>query len=203
MVFVFVQFISLSRITSRSIHVAVNDIISFFKIVIIVALQCCAIFCCTAKRISHMYICTHTHTLTYIYPLFFEFPFHVGHHRALGRVSCASGSSLFSSVIYFTYSISVCKSRKSRDTWSNRQVWPWSTKWRTAKANSILARECTGHSKHPFSHNTRDNFTHGHNQIVNTKIRLIASFVAKDGKTVYSQQKQDLELTVAQVISFS
>ena len=21
-----------------------------------------------------------------------------------------------------------CKSRKSRDTWSNRQVWPWSTK---------------------------------------------------------------------------
>ena len=22
-----------------------------------------------------------------------------------------------------------CKSRKSRDAWSNRQVWPWSTKW--------------------------------------------------------------------------
>ena len=22
-----------------------------------------------------------------------------------------------------------CKSRKSRDTWSNRQVWPWSTEW--------------------------------------------------------------------------
>ena len=22
-----------------------------------------------------------------------------------------------------------CKSRKSRDTWSNTQVWPWSTKW--------------------------------------------------------------------------
>ena len=22
-----------------------------------------------------------------------------------------------------------CKSRKSRDTWSNRQIWPWSTKW--------------------------------------------------------------------------
>ena len=27
-----------------------------------------------------------------------------------------------------------CKSRKSRDTWSNRQVWPWSTKWSRAKA---------------------------------------------------------------------
>ena len=42
-----------------------------------------------------------------------------------------------------------CKSRKSRDTWSNRQVWPWSTKWSRAKANSVLPRECTGHCKHP------------------------------------------------------
>ena len=41
-----------------------------------------------------------------------------------------------------------CKSRKSRDTWSNRQDWPWSTKWSRAKANKILPRECTGHSKH-------------------------------------------------------
>ena len=28
-----------------------------------------------------------------------------------------------------------CKSRKSRDTWSNRQVWPWNTKWSRVKAN--------------------------------------------------------------------
>ena len=43
-----------------------------------------------------------------------------------------------------------CRSRKSRDTWSNRQVWPWSTKWSRAKANRILRRERTGHSKHPL-----------------------------------------------------
>ena len=43
-----------------------------------------------------------------------------------------------------------CKSRNSRDTWSNRQVWPWSTKWSTAKANRVLPRECTDHSKHPL-----------------------------------------------------
>ena len=43
-----------------------------------------------------------------------------------------------------------CKSRKSRDTWSNRQIWPWSTKGSRAKANRVLPRECTGHSKHPF-----------------------------------------------------
>ena len=28
----------------------------------------------------------------------------------------------------FHYRELECKSRKSRDTWSNRQVWPWSTK---------------------------------------------------------------------------
>ena len=43
-----------------------------------------------------------------------------------------------------------CKSRKSRDTWSNRQIWPWNTKWSRAKANRILPRERTGHSKHPL-----------------------------------------------------
>ena len=43
-----------------------------------------------------------------------------------------------------------CKSRKSRDTWSNRQIWPWSTKWSRAKVNRVLPRECTDHSKHPL-----------------------------------------------------
>ena len=43
-----------------------------------------------------------------------------------------------------------CKSRKSRNTWSNRKVWPWSTKWSRAKANRVLPKECTGHSKHPL-----------------------------------------------------
>ena len=36
--------------------------------------------------------------------------------------------------------------------------------------------------------------------MVNTKIRLIIFFAAKDGEAVYSQQKQDRELTVAQII---
>ena len=43
-----------------------------------------------------------------------------------------------------------CKSRKSRDTWSNRQIWPWSTKGTQAKANRVLPRERTGHSKCPL-----------------------------------------------------
>ena len=43
-----------------------------------------------------------------------------------------------------------CKSRKPRDTWSNRHDWPWSTKWSRAEANGVLSREHAGHSKHPF-----------------------------------------------------
>ena len=37
--------------------------------------------------------------------------------------------------------------------------------------------------------------------MVNTKNRLIISFAAKDGEALYSQQKQDRELTVAQIMN--
>ena len=37
--------------------------------------------------------------------------------------------------------------------------------------------------------------------MVNTKIRLIIFFVAKDGEALYSQQKQDWGLTVAQIMN--
>ena len=43
-----------------------------------------------------------------------------------------------------------CKSRKSRDTWSNRQVWPWRTKRSRAKTNRVLSREHTDLNKHPL-----------------------------------------------------
>ena len=48
---------------------------------------------------------------------------------------------------------------------------------------------------------TREDSTHGHHQMVNTKIRLIIFFAAKDGEALYSQQKQDRELTVAQIMN--
>ena len=41
-----------------------------------------------------------------------------------------------------------CKSRKSRNTWSNGQIWLWSTEWSRAMANRVLSREHTGRSKH-------------------------------------------------------
>ena len=40
-----------------------------------------------------------------------------------------------------------------------------------------------------------------HHQMVNTEIRLLIFFAAKDGEALYSQQKQDQELTVAQIMN--
>ena len=39
--------------------------------------------------------------------------------------------------------------------------------------------------------------------MVNTEIRLIIFFAAKDGEALYSQQKQDQELTLAQTMNSS
>ena len=39
------------------------------------------------------------------------------------------------------------------------------------------------------SNNPRDDSTHRHQQMVNTKIGLIIFFVDKDGETLYSQKK--------------
>ena len=51
----------------------------------------------------------------------------------------------------FHYRELECKNRKSRNTCSNRQIWPWNMEWSRAKANRILPREHPGHSKHPLS----------------------------------------------------
>ena len=51
-----------------------------------------------------------------------------------------------------------------------------------------------------FQQNKKDS-THGHHQMANAKIRLIIFFAAKDGEALYSEQKQDQELTVAQIMN--
>ena len=81
--------------------------------------------------------------------------------------------------------------RKSRNTLVNRQIWPWNTEWSRANTNTVLLRERT----------TQEKTTHGHHQMVNTKIRLIIFFAVKVGEALYSQQKQDWEMTVAQIMN--
>ena len=48
----------------------------------------------------------------------------------------------------FRYRGLECKSR--RNTWSNRQIWPWNAELSRAKTNRVLPRKCTGHRKHPL-----------------------------------------------------
>ena len=64
-----------------------------------------------------------------------------------------------------------------------------------------MPREHTGHSKHPLQ-TTQEKTTHRHHQMVNAEIKLIIFFAAKDGEAQYSQQKQDWELNVAQIMNF-
>ena len=59
---------------------------------------------------------------------------------------------------------------------------------------------CTDHSKHPLP-TTQEKTIHGHHQMVNTEIRLIIFFAAIGREALYSQQKQDQEVTVAQIMN--
>ena len=71
-----------------------------------------------------------------------------------------------------------------------------------AKTNRVLPRKSTGHSKHPLPTTQEKTLhTHGHHQMVNTEVRLIIFYAAKDEEALYSQQKQDQELTVAQIMN--
>ena len=64
----------------------------------------------------------------------------------------------------------------------------------------LVPREGTSHRKHPLP-TTQEKSTHRHHQMVNTEIGLITLFSAKDGEVLYSQQKQDQELTVGQIMN--
>ena len=94
-----------------------------------------------------------------------------------------------------------CKSRKSRNTWNNRQIWPWRTEWSKAKTNRVLPRARTGHSKHPLPTTQEKTLYMDITRWSISKSDWLYSFAAKDGEAPYSQQKQDWELTVAQIMN--
>ena len=70
-----------------------------------------------------------------------------------------------------------------------------------AKTNRVLSRKCTGHSKHPLPVTQEMTLHMNITEMVSMKIRLIIFFAAKDGEALYSQQKQDQELTVAHIMN--
>ena len=66
---------------------------------------------------------------------------------------------------------------------------------------TAFCQEDTLVTEKPSSNNITEVSAHGHHQMVTTEIRLIIFFAAKDGEALYSQQKQDQELTVAQIMN--
>ena len=50
--------------------------------------------------------------------------------------------------------------------------------------NRVLPRKLTGHSKQPFP-TTQEKTLHGHHWMVNTEIKLIILFAAKDGEALH------------------
>ncbi|XP_070314256.1 ADP-ribose pyrophosphatase, mitochondrial isoform X2 [Odocoileus virginianus] len=61
-----------------------------------------------------------------------------------------------------------------------------------AKADRVVPRERTGHSKHPLpTTEEKTDSPRGHDQMVNTEIRLIMFFAAKDGEALYTRPGAD------------
>ena len=70
-----------------------------------------------------------------------------------------------------------------------------------AKANRVLPREYTGHSKHPFPATQEKDVHMDITRWSTPKSDLIIFFAAKDGEALYSQQKQGQGLTVVQIMN--
>ena len=93
-----------------------------------------------------------------------------------------------------------CKSRKSRNTWSNRQIWLgiWNEAGQRLiefcqKNTSVIANTLfQQHKRRLYTWTSPDG---------QPEITLIIFFAAKDGEALYSQQKQDQELTVAWIMN--
>ena len=93
-----------------------------------------------------------------------------------------------------------CKSRKSRDSWSNRQVGIGVQN----EARQRLTEFCLENTLvigNTFFQWHKRRSPHGQHQIVDTKIRLITLLAAEDGEALNSQQKHDQELSVAQLMN--
>ena len=93
-----------------------------------------------------------------------------------------------------------CKSRNSRHTWSNNKFGLGIRNEAGQRLIEFCQENALVIANTLFQQYKRRLYTWTSPE-VDTKIRLIIFFAAKDGETLYSQQKQDQELTVAQIMS--
>ena len=94
-----------------------------------------------------------------------------------------------------------CKSRKSRNIWSNRQIWPWSTEWSRAKANRVLPREHTGYSKHRLPATQEKTLHMDITRWSTPKSDWLYSLQPQMEKLYTVSKKKEQELTVAQIMN--
>ena len=87
-----------------------------------------------------------------------------------------------------------------RNTWSNRQIWPWSTEWSRANANRVGQENALVIANTLFQQHKRRLYTwtspDGRHQ---NHIDYI--LCSKNGEALYSQQKQDQELSLSQIMN--
>ena len=96
-----------------------------------------------------------------------------------------------------------CKRRKSRDTWSKRQIWPWSTKWSRAKANRVW-QENAQITANTLFHNAKDKSTHPHpvGQCWNQIDYMLCSWRWRGSKQpAATTTTKEWELAVAQIVN--
>ena len=98
------------------------------------------------------------------------------------------------------YRILECKSRKSWDTWSNRQVLSWSTKWSKQRLSDLCQEDTLVIANALFQQHKRwlYTWTSPDSQHQNQNDYILAD---ENGEVLYSQQKQDWELPVAQMMN--
>ena len=91
-----------------------------------------------------------------------------------------------------------CKSRKSRNTWSNRQIWRWSAEWSRTKVNRVLPKTHWSQQT-PSSNNIRlYTWTSPDGQHQNQTDYILCH---QRWRSSIQSQKQDQELTIAQIIN--
>ena len=73
------------------------DLLFSFKKIFLLEYSCFTMLCqfLLYSKVNQLYV--------YVYPLFFGFPSHLGHHRALSRVPCAIQQVLISYLFYTQY----------------------------------------------------------------------------------------------------
>ena len=100
----------------------------------------------------------------------------------------------------FHYRALECKNGKSRDTWSNRQIWPWSTKWSRAKATEFCQENALVTANTLFQQHKRRLYTwtspDGHHQN-----QTDYSLCRKRWRSSTQSEKKDQKLIVAQTMN--